>query len=257
MESKLNDILNKFTSVTLEELDKVALLNRIDTKYVFNIETVPDLLNELTEHFKILEIDSKRTFTYSTLYYDTPEAEMYVNHVRGKLNRYKVRHRLYKDSGLSYLEVKFKTNKSRTIKWRTREAFENEKDKTLNISFLKKHIPYDPEKLKPVLENEFRRITLVDNNFTQRFTLDIQLGFNGEGEKNSKLHQLAIAEVKTDKSNKNSILLNTLKKYRIKPSGFSKYCIGRTLTYKDCVKPGGFKSKLLQLNKIANEIIYS
>ncbi len=252
------NIIYSFEPVSLKDLDKVALLNRIDIKYVFNANMLDKILQELKEEYYILEIDGKRSFEYSTLYYDTFDNDMYVEHVRGKLNRFKVRHRVYVDSGLSYLEVKFKNNKNRTIKWRTKEVFSTEDNSKLNKAFLEKHIPYKAEHLQPSLQNKFVRLTLVDKCFTQRVTLDFKLGFNGAGNNDKDLHQIAIAELKIDKSNKNNTLQQVLRKYRIQPSGFSKYCIGKTLADNTLkTKQRNLKPKLLKLNKIANDKIYT
>lgn len=251
------NILKEFKSVTLKDLEKVSLLNRIDIKYVFQASMINKILHELKDHYLILEIEDRRYFNYNTMYYDTEDIDMYVTHVRGKLNRFKVRHREYVDSGDSFLEVKFKNNKNRTIKWRTKNLFNKEGDKKLNSSFLKKHIPYNPEDLVPSLQNEFKRITLVDKQFTQRVTLDFKLGYNGNGNMEKELHQIAIAELKIDKENKNIYFQEVLKKYKIYPSGFSKYCIGKALSDNNlCRKPSNLKPKLLRLNKIANDKIY-
>jgi hypothetical protein len=169
-----------------------------------------------------------------------------------------VRHRLYVDSGLSYLEIKFKNNKNRTIKWRTKEAFADKEKKKLNDSFLKNYVPYTSDDLEPSLQNNFNRITLVDKEFTQRVTFDFQLGFNNENKNEKDIHEIAIAELKIDKNNKNNLFQQILKTYKIKSCGFSKYCIGKTLSDKNiCRKQRNLKPNLLKLNRIANKIIYT
>ena len=248
--------LELFESVSLKDLDKVALLNRIDNKYVFNASLLGNILKDLVNDYYILEIDGRRNFAYFTTYYDTVSLEMFINHVRGKLNRFKVRHRIYVDSGLSFLEIKFKNNKNRTIKWRTKEAFEDQENSKLNNEFLKKHVPYSAEELTPSLQNKFNRITLVDKDFTQRVTFDFKLGFNGNGDIEKEVHEIAIAELKIDKDNKNNKLLEVLRKYKIPLSGFSKYCIGKTISDDSlCHKKSNLKPKILGLNKIANKTI--
>ena len=64
-------------------------------------------------HYKCVEIENKRVSQYQTLYYDTKDMKLYNEHHNGHLNRYKIRHRTYVDSNLSFLEVKFKNNKGR------------------------------------------------------------------------------------------------------------------------------------------------
>ncbi len=64
----------------------------------------------------------KRLNHYRTLYFDTPDFELYLLHVNGRADRYKVRSREYTDTHLSYLEVKHRTPKDRTIKERLSTA---------------------------------------------------------------------------------------------------------------------------------------
>ena len=141
---------------------------------------------------------------------------------------------------------------------RLRNLTLNEDKTQLNDSFLKKYVPYKSYELEPSLQNKFNRITFVDRNFTQRVTIDFKLGFNGEKNNEKNIHQIAIAELKTDIEHKNNRFQQIVRKYRIKQSGFSKYCIGKTLADSSiCRKPSNLKPKLLQLNKISNTLIYT
>ena len=116
--SKILDILNDFEPVFLEDMGKVSLMNRQDTKYVFSESQLPAVLQKLSKFYNILEIDDLRQMSYSNVYFDTNDFMFYNNHQRGKMNRYKIRNRRYDDSALSFCEVKFKSNKSRTKKER-------------------------------------------------------------------------------------------------------------------------------------------
>ena len=53
---------------------------------------------------------------YRSLYYDTVDRQFFLDHHNERVNRYKVRFREYVNSGLSFLEVKCKNNKKKTIK---------------------------------------------------------------------------------------------------------------------------------------------
>ena len=46
MQDILN-ILNKFSPISLAEMDRVKLMNRIDTKFAFRIGLLEELLHEL------------------------------------------------------------------------------------------------------------------------------------------------------------------------------------------------------------------
>ncbi len=117
-DSSISAILETFKGLDLEELDAVKLQNRVDSKFVFREEVLPEALREVAKHYNVLVLGNIRSNEYHSLYYETPENHFFISHHNGKMNRYKVRYRQYMDSGLCYLEVKFKNNKGRTVKGR-------------------------------------------------------------------------------------------------------------------------------------------
>jgi hypothetical protein len=112
------DLVNTFRALTLNELDKVKLLNRKDTKYVFTQSQLPSILEQLIPSYKILEIENERVFIYDTIYFDTHDFKFYTQHHNGNKKRYKIRSRTYQNTGQSFFEIKVKNNKNRTIKKR-------------------------------------------------------------------------------------------------------------------------------------------
>ena len=60
-----------------------------------------------------------------------------------------------------------------------------------------------------------------------------------------------VVELKRD-GNVYSPVLALLRKLRIKPSGFSKYCIGTVMT-NDRIKKNNFKEKLISYHKISQK----
>ena len=70
--------------------------------------------------YKVLEIDNERVHSYRSLYYDTDDRKFYLDHHNQRVNRNKVRFREYVGSKLTYLEIKRKNNKGKTIKKRTK-----------------------------------------------------------------------------------------------------------------------------------------
>lgn len=226
-------------------MDSVKLMNRTDTKYIFNIQHFNNVMNEIKDNYRILEVEGKRLSRYETLYYDTPFFELYQQHHKGKLNRYKIRHRTYVESDLGFLEVKFKNNKGRTIKTRInqREVPYSWKDEC--EEFLTKSLPFQPQTLQPVLWVNYSRNTLVNKNSAERLTIDLNLEFV-MNESSRKFEKLVIAEVKQDKK-KASPFIEVMKKYHIREGSISKYCMGIAFTY-DQVKKNNFKSKLKTIN---------
>ena len=83
-------------SVTLEEMDAVKLMNRIDSKYLTNEATLVKILEDAAASgYRALSIDGKKISGYNSVYYDTPALRMYYDHRNKHLVRQKVRTRCY------------------------------------------------------------------------------------------------------------------------------------------------------------------
>ncbi len=232
--------------IKLNEMDQVKLMNRVDTKFWFHKDQLPEIFEKVKEDYLILQINEKSELLYSTVYFDTSKDSMYTAHHNGKLNRYKVRLRTYVESGINFLEIKKKNNKGRTIKNRISSTInllfeESEKD------FVNLNCPYECDELSPTLQNVFHRITLVNKNLNERCTIDLNLKFETETE-NIALDNLVIVEIKSDGLPSNSPLIKSLQKAGIKKSGFSKYCVGRVLT-DPLLKSNAFKPRIRKMEK--------
>lgn len=245
-------ILSEFRPVTLTEMDGVKLMNRTDTKFLINTNCLPGLLAKANECYTVLEVLGERITPYTTIYFDTDDVHMYTMHHNGKLNRYKVRMRVYENSRQTFLEVKRKNNKGRTSKKRISidyGQFESMSFVEANYSFLNDKLPYAHETLKPMLQNYFRRITLVDTNKTERITIDVGLKFRDtDNDHIQPLDELIIIEIKQDGAC-NSAFRNFLTEMKIRPGSMSKYCLGMALV-KPGIKTNRFKIKLRKINKI-------
>ena len=87
MQDILN-ILNTFSPISLAEMDRVKLMNRIDTKFAFRIGLLEELLHELKSEYKILEINTIRTPKYESLYFDDEIFSFFQDHHKGKTDRF-------------------------------------------------------------------------------------------------------------------------------------------------------------------------
>ena len=237
-----------FDPIKLSEMEQVKLMNRVDKKYWFHANKLNDLLEIIMDDYYLLHIDGESLLQYSTVYYDTAQSKMFLAHHNGKLNRYKVRRRSYLSSGISFLEVKFKNNKGRTIKKRIPSKFDVTDFSDREKDFVNEITPFYDHELVPSLMNNFSRLTLVNKNFNERCTIDLNLQFQNR-ENEVQLDNLAIVEVKSDGRSAASPLLLALRDLRIKQSGFSKYCIGRTVTDRS-LKRNAFKDKIRTIEKI-------
>ncbi len=244
------ELLNTFQGISLQEMDAVKLMNRIDTKYVLNVDVLPEILKKINDNYKLLEIDNQRVFSYNSLYYDTVDNYMYLAHHNGKLNRFKVRFRKYLVNDLCFLEIKLKSKGTRTIKHRTKiESIETDLSEK-SINYINKYTPFRDHTLQPKISTSFSRITLVSKALNESVTIDLDLNFSANGI-GKELGKVAVIELKRDAAVKTSHLLDTLMQFRIFPQGFSKYCIGRALVENE-LKSNNFKEKILKINKINN-----
>lgn len=237
-----------FTSLTLEELGKASLLDRQETKYLFPKERMASLLPGLESEYHVLEIHGRRSFAYRSVYFDTPDRLFYQQHHAGALPRWKIRQRTYLDTGKSFLEIKYKDNRSITHKSRRLINRPTKQITEKGNLFLKSCFPGNPANLLPVLETRYTRITLVHKNRGERITLDLQLSFS-DGTCSQSLSNLVVAEIKQNRLNPRSPFIIQLKQSSIKPGSFSKYCIG-SLLLNPGLKHNRFKPILHQLNSL-------
>ncbi|PKP08843.1 MAG: hypothetical protein CVU09_13925 [Bacteroidetes bacterium HGW-Bacteroidetes-4] len=248
-EKKINSELQAFKTINLDELNELRLMNRVDRKFVFPLNKLPELLGRVSTNYQVLEIKGERCLLYQTEYLDSPELDFYHNHQNQRLNRFKVRFRTYTISNNTFFEIKRKTNKGKTIKKRI-EILEEEKPE-IDYSFLNSVVPLDNQYLRPSLSNRFKRITLASFKSNERITLDFDLEIKDQNAQKA-LPFLAIAELKREKAANNSPCALALKAMNIYPRGFSKYCMGKALL-NPCLKQNAFKPNLLYLKKIKNE----
>ena len=58
------ELIDSMNTVCLSELDQVALMNRIDNKYVLDAQQVALIIPLIQNHYKVLEIEKNKIFTY-------------------------------------------------------------------------------------------------------------------------------------------------------------------------------------------------
>jgi len=250
--TEITDILNEFEPIGLDGMTGVRYMNRIDTKYPFSVSQLPLLLRSTSSLYQALEIDQQREFRYKTVYFDTPDLLFYNQHVTGKLNRAKVRLRTYETNGLSFLEVKQKSNKGRTSKSRIEKELGDMNHFQQSQEFLAELISANANTLKAVINSGFTRITLVNLSKAERITIDYNICWNNLRGDCVKMPFLAIAEIKSEKSTSLSPFFQELKELGIRSTGFSKYAIGMALV-NGVSKQNNLKPKFLLINRIKDE----
>jgi hypothetical protein len=89
---------------------------------------------------------------------------------------------------------------------------------------------------------------LVSKHRPERLTLDLNLQFCNDS-RTVALPGIAIAEVKQDGIDHDSDFIKQMRAMNIRPTGFSKYCIGVSMLYQH-IKHNNFKPKLRLVNKL-------
>jgi hypothetical protein len=198
-----------------------------------------------------LTIEGQRRHHYRTLYFDTPDLELYYQHHNGWRNRYKVRERAYVDSDQSFWEVKHKIDAYTTLKSRMRTRALSNQIAQEAKPFLRAHCPCRMEALEPKVSNSFRRITLVSTHGIERVTVDVGLRFGGNGT-HASLPGIAIAEVKQEGFSLDSAFIQQMRALGVRATGFSKYCIAVSMLHPQA-KHNRFKPQLRQIARLLHE----
>jgi hypothetical protein len=111
--------LSTLPAVGLEEIsERAGLMTRVDRKYLVPRETVQELITELDGSIRVLEIGGRRTFRYTSTYYDTADLTTFRAAAGKRRRRAKIRCREYVDSGTAFLEVKTATGRGGSSKQR-------------------------------------------------------------------------------------------------------------------------------------------
>lgn len=259
IDQKIGGLLEQLEPITLEQMEEIRLMNRTDTKFVTTKARLAELLALCQGHYYAQFHCGKKIADYKTTYWDTPDHFFYIEHHNGRSPRQKVRVRTYMDSDDTFLEIKTKNNHGRTRKKRITVASQqisagevgSMKGEQFTVdSFLQGIVKRSLAEIKPTVQNRFHRITLVNYGKTERLTIDFDIQFhNYETGRDNNVGNLVIVELKRD-GNVYSPILALLRQLRIKPNGFSKYCIGTVMTNPE-IKQNRFKMKMTRLRKIS------
>jgi len=245
--------LEQLQPISLDEMNSVKLMNRTDTKFVTNKRKLAQLLDLVQGQYYAQQIDDKRVASYKTIYWDTEDCRFFLDHHNTRAPRQKIRVRTYLDSDLTFLEVKTKNNHGRTKKKRISVPSQERQDviDAGGTPFIQGLTGRTFDDIHQTVQNQFHRITLVNYGKTERLTIDFDVVFhNFDTERDLETGELVIIELKRD-GNVFSPVLDFLREIRIKPSGFSKYCIGSVLT-NEKLKRNLFKEKLVRIRKLVN-----
>ncbi len=226
------EVASTFEPAGAELIAARSLERRRDWKFVLSEDVMLGLLKRMTPGYQVLLADGAPLAQYETHYFDTEDLHCYREHRRGRSRRHKVRLRSYLDRALTTLEVKTRDARGVTHKSSLERAFGG-----LDISdkpaqdFISLHSDLSGKALRLSVSNAFRRITLLGVEHPERVTFDIRMAFT-QGVRERALRCVAVAEVKSESSRNGTEALRLFRSARLRPQGFSKYCLGTALLNK-------------------------
>ncbi len=213
--------------ISLAELDaRAALQTRVDRKYVLPLAAAEALVAGLAAQARVLEIEGRRAFAYSSTHFDTADLTSYLLAAHGRRRRFKVRERAYLDSGRQFVEVKVPGPRGSTVKLRTANdhlaaAFV---DATLARAGIA-HVRHGD--LRPTLTTTYVRTTLFLPVTASRVTVDTGLVWTLSGGRHLGLGGVAVVETKSASIPSAADRLLWAAGHR--PVRISKYCTGLAL----------------------------
>lgn len=241
---RLSQSISRLDGVSLAELDRAQLHDRMETKVVMRTELVPTALRQLRGDYLVMDHEGRRTQRYSNTYFDTSDLRNYRQHHNQKRQRAKIRYRSYVDSGLTFFEVKRNVD-GRTVKERKSSAPVDGSVRAEDRAFLTERLEVDPCELKVSIVVDYDRILLVRRDFEERVTVDMNLRFRTcQGE--AAMPGLAIVEFKQPRLDRNSPAIRTIQR---PTQMFSKYCMGLA-SCEPGLKRNRFKKVFLGLERL-------
>ena len=217
----------KFDVAAPALIEQRELQRRIDRKFLLSGRALPTLLGRLRDAYVLLLAGDREWARYESVYFDTPERELFHAHRRGRLPRYKIRIRHHVDRRLSFLEIKHKERSGRTTKTRLDLPFAAAALTGRERRLIEVHAPIAAARLVPCVSVVFLRLTLLGRDAPERLTIDRGLWFSN-GVRVEKLPHVVVAEVKQERHTTAGAVAALLTQ-QARETSVSKYCLGTVL----------------------------
>lgn len=225
------DALDRFAPIALDELiSEAALLTRVDRKYIVPRERVPHVLDSLASDTRALQIDGARSFSYASVYFDTPDLLSYHQAAQPRRRRFKIRTRSYESTGGAFLEIKTRGARGATQKQRAPYASRLDElpvEAHAEIREALDSVGVDGDvvaELRATLTSRYRRATLLDAESGARATIDTDLHWHDHDGGSLTLPAMSIIETKS--GSRASDVDRRLWQLGHRPQSISKYATG-------------------------------
>jgi VTC domain len=225
--------LADFSPAGADLLQRRALLQRSDTKFLLPVALLPELLEGMTAHYAALgaadPAGSLGTLgsPYRTLYFDTADRRCFHDHRRGRRLRHKLRIRSYDDRRLTFLEIKSRRSSALTDKDRLELPYgQTHLDKPC-AELIRRRCRLEVGQLHPQLWINYRRVTLIGLHREERCTLDFSLSISdvAHTREPAAFDGLAFLELKQPEPDASSPMMRALRALQLRPRSVSKYLV--------------------------------
>ena len=192
--------MDHLSAVTLAELnDRAELLTRTDRKYVIAAQDL-DAVVTCVLGLRVLEIDGRRSSRYESTYLDTVGLDSWSAAAHPRRRRWKVRTRVYADTGERWLEVKTRGLRGTTVKERLPHDAPDVSGPAaawVRDRLGAAHVhDVDTAGLVATLHTSYRRTTLLLPGDAGRATVDRDLRWvSGHG--TAEVHDVLVVETKS------------------------------------------------------------
>jgi len=226
--------LHTLSPVALSDIDDVSAASRYDRKYLVSASSAQTLIADLSGEFGALDIDGRRSFDYLSVYFDTEDFATFRMHRQGRRRRFKIRTRHYGDPSSGMIEVKCKSARGQTVKYRRPHTGSSPHELDADghkfvAATLRHHYGLDLDlslltALSWTVETSFQRVTLADLAAGERVTIDTDLSVAGPEGSVAFDERWAIVEIKSPERRSRSD--RALRNAGARERRLSKYCLG-------------------------------
>ncbi|WP_307793438.1 VTC domain-containing protein [Amycolatopsis sp. MtRt-6] len=205
------------------------LMSRADRKYVLRLPDFLAVADVLGDRLLALDIGGRRSFAYSSTYFDTPDHAVFRAHRQERRRRFKIRTRTYADTADTYCELKLSGRREETVKRRhphptaAADVLTPEARAFLGRELASAGLAL-PGSLLPALVTGYRRSTLVTADRRTRITCDTALVWTAGARARPAARQQVLLEVKS--ATERNAVTETLARLRLRETSVSKYCAG-------------------------------
>jgi len=241
------DILRSFAIALPSLIEARSLQQRVDRKYLLAASDITSVLARLQQSHCVVRAGEHGWARYDSIYFDTPDRDLYHAHRCGRRPRYKVRIRHHVDRALSFLEIKRKDRSGRTTKHRLALPYRHDTLGPHEKTFIDAHAALNSTPLLPRVAISFQRLTLVGSAINERVTLDRDLML-GAGTGVEPLGRVVIAEVKQSHYLNHSGAVAGFRHIHAREVALSKYCLATLLVAP--VPANVFKPALRALDRL-------